>query len=112
MSLREEEEELTDEDESARRGVSPSPRRRAAPTRLFNSLPSSPHFWNTIIIVALLAAILCLLTGHTDATFVLATLGVVAWFFQLRNRLRADDVITGETVERGDVDEENRDEDE
>lgn len=48
--------------------------------------------------------------GNVDAVFVAATLGVVAWFISLRDRLRklsiaADDVVEDESPEPGEQDE-------
>jgi hypothetical protein len=33
-------------------------------------------------------AVPCLLTGQTNAAFVIATIGVVAWFLNVRSQLR------------------------
>lgn len=98
-----------EEDESERTDDRATSRRRGArSSRMFDSLPASPHFWNAVVIVCLLAAIVLLLTGHTDATFVLATLGVVAWFINMRNRLRGDDVLTGDIREPLEDDDEGK----
>lgn len=76
--------------------------RGAASGRLIDSLPASPQFWNVAVVVCLSAAVVLLLTGHTDATFVLATLGLVAWFINMRNRLRGDDVQAHDDDAEGD----------
>ncbi len=47
----------------------------------------SEQGWTTIALAFLLVATVCLvLFAHTEAAFVAATLGAVAWFFGLRNR--------------------------
>lgn len=51
-----------------------------------------------------------LLLGRMDAAFVVATLGVVAWFWNERNRLRPHGIEADEGF--ADEDEENEDGDE
>ncbi len=46
--------------------------------------------------VCLFVAALCVINSYADAAFVVATLGVVAWFVETRNRLRADPIEPGE----------------
>lgn len=50
------------------------------------------HMWNGASVALLCAALLCWWFTYIDAAFVVATLGVVAWFLSLRNRLRASDI--------------------
>jgi hypothetical protein len=45
--------------------------------------------WSVLAGVCVLVAAVCLLAGRMDAAFVVATLGVVAWFLDQRNLLRA-----------------------
>ncbi len=57
----------------------------------------SERRWNTVALVFLFAAALCLVVlSNMEAAFVAATLGIVAWFFSLRNRL------VGASIEAGD----------
>ena len=44
--------------------------------------------WSIVAGACLLAAAALLLMSRVDAAFVVATLGVVAWFWNERNRLR------------------------
>ena len=60
--------------------------------------------------VCLFVATVVLLLGRMDAAFVVATLGVVAWFWNERNRLRPRGIEAGESFE--DEDEAIEDEDE
>ncbi len=49
--------------------------------------------WIAISILCLIAAAsFWLWRGNFDATFIIATLGVVAWFLSLRNRLRSSNI--------------------
>lgn len=43
----------------------------------------------------LIVAALCVISDYVDAAFVVATLGVVAWFVETRNRLRTADIEPG-----------------
>jgi hypothetical protein len=47
--------------------------------------------------VCLFVAAVVLLLGRMDAAFVVATLGVVAWFWNERNRLRPHGIEAGES---------------
>jgi hypothetical protein len=60
--------------------------------------------------VCLFIAAVLLLLWRIDAAFVVATLGVVAWFWNERNRLRPHGIEDGESFE--DEDEEIEDGDE
>jgi hypothetical protein len=53
-----------------------------------------PRLWSIAAALCLVAAVMLGLSGHLDATFVAATLGVVAWFLDMRNRLRARSIET------------------
>ncbi|HMF57931.1 MAG TPA: hypothetical protein VK619_16430 [Pyrinomonadaceae bacterium] len=66
------------------------------------------RWWMVVAVLLLFAAGVCLLRGATDAAFVTATLGVVAWFLNVRSRLRksipsddhlAEDNVSGDTNE-------------
>lgn len=48
----------------------------------------TPNGWNTVAAVCLIVAVPCLLTGQINAAFVIATLGGVAWFLNVRSQLR------------------------
>lgn len=61
--------------------------------------------WNIISIIFLIAAATCLLLWHIDAAFVTATLGVMAWFLGVRDRLRSQIVNTVEPDEDENEDE-------
>ena len=66
--------------------------------------------WSVVAGVCLLVAALLLLAGRMDGAFVAATLGVVAWFWNERNRLRPGGI---EGVDKfQDEDEEFKDRDE
>lgn len=68
--------------------------------------------WTIAALACLLVAAAFYLRGNIDATFVAATLGVVAWFISLRNRLRQEATIADEGApniesnDQGDIDEE------
>ena len=50
------------------------------------------NLWNLAAIACLVAAAVCLFQNRVDALFVLATLGALAWFMNLRrNFQRAND---------------------
>ncbi len=74
----------------------PLPRRRvSASTRLLDYVSRSPRLnraWKLLPGLCLVAAAGSWLSGHADAAFVIATLGLVAWFIDLRNRLRGSDI--------------------
>lgn len=46
------------------------------------------HMWIVVAGLCLFAAAMCLLSGRISAAFVVAVLGVLAWFLNLRARLR------------------------
>jgi hypothetical protein len=46
------------------------------------------HAWSLASAVCLIAAVPFLLTGRLEVAFVVATLGVVAWFLNLRSQLK------------------------
>jgi hypothetical protein len=46
------------------------------------------HAWSLASAVCLIAAVPFLLTGLLNAAFVIATLGVVAWFLNVRSQLK------------------------
>jgi hypothetical protein len=67
--------------------------------------------WSVVAGVCLIFAAAFLLAGRMDAAFVVATLGVVAWFWNERNRLRprgieADERFRDEEEELEEQDEE------
>jgi len=64
-------------------------RRVTVSPRLFDQLPGSPRLWMSISVTCLIVAVVAVLRNHVDAAFVAATIGVVAWFVNVRNRLRA-----------------------
>jgi hypothetical protein len=66
--------------------------------------------WSIVAAVCLLIAAALLIMWRVDAAFVAATLGVVAWFWNERNRLRPHGIEADERFE--DEDEEIEDEDE
>ena len=49
--------------------------------------PARKHAWTLAAVVLLVAAALLLWLGHAEATFVVATLGVLAWFLNVRANL-------------------------
>lgn len=53
----------------------------------------SERIWTIIAGLALIVAAAFLLLDNTTAAFVAATLGVVAWFLGLRDRLRKDIIV-------------------
>lgn len=69
----------------------------------------SQHRWLIAAGVCLFLAVIALLLGRMNAAFVVATLGVVAWFWNERNRLSPAGIEAEETLE--DEDEENEDRD-
>jgi hypothetical protein len=58
--------------------------------------PRLHRVWKLMPAACLIVAALCVISDYVDAAFVIATLGVVAWFVETRNRLRADDIEFGE----------------
>lgn len=66
--------------------------------------------WLAVACLSLLAALFFLWRGLTDATFVAAALGAVAWFLNVRARLRrkfpeeeVDDEAESEDVGEGEL---------
>lgn len=55
--------------------------------------------WSIIAGACLFVAAFVLLSGRMDAAFVVATLGVVAWFWNERNRLRPQGIEAEENFE-------------
>jgi Flp pilus assembly protein TadB len=53
-----------------------------------DAAPRFPQLWLVAACLCLLAAAALWLLGHADAAFVAAALGVVAWFLNVRVRLR------------------------
>lgn len=66
--------------------------------------------WSVVAGACLCVAAACLILGRMDAAFVVATLGVVAWFWNERNRLRPRGIETDDRVQREDEEFANRDE--
>lgn len=67
--------------------------------------------WSIVAGLCLLAAATLLLLGRMDAAFVVATIGVVAWFWNERNRLRPHGIERDEKKVRDEEEEfEDRDE--
>ncbi|MDT4897269.1 MAG: hypothetical protein QOH25_2346 [Acidobacteriota bacterium] len=66
--------------------------------------------WVIASILFLLAAAVFLLRENTDAAFVFAALGAIAWFLNYRSRIR--ETITEETETTGDGRDASEDEDE
>ena len=64
--------------------------------------------WSVIAVACLLIAASLLLLGRMDGAFVVATLGLVAWFWNERNRLRPPGIEADEEFE--DEESEERDE--
>ena len=67
-------------------------------------------FWSIVAILFLIVAVILLIRGHIDATFVAATLGILSWFISMRQRLRqaipvADDAPETELDHDGDENE-------
>jgi hypothetical protein len=66
--------------------------------------------WSIVAGLCLLVAAALLPAGRMDAAFVVATLGVVAWFWNERNRLRPQGIETDERYRDEDEEFEDRDE--
>ena len=66
-------------------------RRGDVPSRVIDALPGSPQFWGTACLACLIGSAALVLNGQAEAAFVTATLGVLSWFINVRNRLRGDD---------------------
>jgi hypothetical protein len=69
--------------------TAPAPQARAS------SLFGLKRPWSVAAGVCLFVAVVLGWRGHFDGTFVAATLGVVAWFLDQRNLLRARVIETG-----------------
>lgn len=86
-------------------GMKSEPAREKLPLTLSERLPIGAA------VACLIAAAAFLLTGQTDAAFVAATLGVVAWFINLRIRLNGErgavDISESENPEQQDYDNES-----
>ncbi len=67
---------------------------RLISTLLLDPISQSPRLrqsWNWLAGLCLIAAAVLWWTNHADGAFVAATLGVLAWFIDLRNRLHGTD---------------------
>jgi hypothetical protein len=64
--------------------------------------------WSVAAGACLFIAAVCLLLGRMDAAFVVATLGVVAWFWNERNRLRPHGIERDEGFQDEDEEIEDR----
>jgi hypothetical protein len=78
----------------------------AAPAENFATRVSQER-WSIVAGVCLLAAGACLLVARMEAAFVAGTLGLLAWFWNERNRLspasiEADDEFQDEEIEKRD----------
>ena len=62
--------------------------------------------WQGISFLCLSVAALSLWRGYTDAAFVTATLGIVAWFLDLRNRLRRTSIEADNSSHENEIDQE------
>ena len=67
---------------------------------MIDALPVSPLLWNTVAALCLLAAVAFMFYEQTDAAFVVAALGVVAWFINVRNGFRHGDIEDGSLSEQ------------
>lgn len=67
--------------------------------------------WIIIAGLCLIVAVIFMIRGNYDWTFVAATLGVVAWFISLRDRLRKTIVPVDEADEVEDTEDEVHNED-
>ena len=66
--------------------------------------------WSIVAAACLVGAAALLLVARVDAAFVVATLGVVAWFWNERNRLRPAGIEAGEEFQEEDEEIEYEDE--
>ena len=69
---------MTEEEDAPPEGVT-GPERAGTSAR--------KHAWTAAAVVLLVAAALLLWLGYAEATFVVATLGVLAWFLNVRANL-------------------------
>ena len=69
--------------------------------------------WRGVVGLCLVAAMLFLWNDQLDAAFVIATLGAVAWFMPLRNRLHRSRIEAGAAEQQAENENsfEDRDED-
>jgi len=74
------------------------------PTRLFQQR------WSIVAGVCLLAGAACLLVARMEAAFVAGTLGVVAWFWNERNRLHPASIEADDGFQDEDEEIDERDE--
>ncbi|HEV2763258.1 MAG TPA: hypothetical protein VGV38_09820, partial [Pyrinomonadaceae bacterium] len=80
------------DDEPATEGSGEHGRSRGeVSTRVIDALPGSPHLWTTVCAACLVVSAALILKGQAEAAFVTAAVGVLAWFINVRNRLRGDD---------------------
>ncbi|HEX8472520.1 MAG TPA: hypothetical protein VF666_00670 [Pyrinomonadaceae bacterium] len=82
--------------------------RASALSRVYDTLPGSSRLWNLITLACLAAAAFAILNRRSDAAFVVATLGVLAWFVEKRNRLQAGSESVEPRGQIKDEDERNR----
>jgi hypothetical protein len=82
------------------------PTEHAAPGANTYALVGVKHLWSVAAALCLVAAAVLAWRGHYDATFVTATLGVVAWFLDQRGLFRARVNAEIEREEGAEVDEE------
>jgi hypothetical protein len=68
------------------------------------------RYWTIASILCLIVAAILLLREYTDAGFVVATLGAVAWFLSYRVKLRGTIVETVEATDDEDGASEDEDE--
>lgn len=61
--------------------------------------------WSLVSVVCLIVAVPCLLTGRINAAFAIATLGVTAWFLNVRSRLKPADTDSGSESDDNESDE-------
>ena len=67
------------------------------------------HAWSIAAALCLLAAFISLLLGWPSAAFVVATLGVVAWFLNLRGQLQQKNLAA--EASRAEIESDLQDED-
>lgn len=92
------------------RGPSSRPRESARPSELSDS-EAGHRRWMAVAAACAVAAAVLLFTVGVNAAFVAAVLGVVAWFWDQRNHIRAN-IIEDEHSEEGRDELEEFDEDE
>ena len=95
----EEADEASEHDQIVAEQHSAPPRRASLSSCMVDYVSRSPRLhrvWKFMPAVCLIVAALCVMGNFVDAAFVIATLGVVSWFIEKRDRLRADDIESGE----------------